>query len=68
MMKRLERPDENRDALGARRGDGPAPREHGHGVRTPMHWTGDRNGGFSRADFAQLYAPPLMDPSTATTP
>jgi maltose alpha-D-glucosyltransferase/alpha-amylase len=32
------------------------------GVRTPMHWTGDRNGGFSRADFAQLYAPPLMDP------
>ncbi len=23
---------------------------------------GDRNGGFSRADFAQLYAPPLMDP------
>ncbi len=22
----------------------------------------DRNGGFSRADFAQLYAPPLMDP------
>ncbi|MGH2929176.1 MAG: alpha-glucosidase C-terminal domain-containing protein, partial [Solirubrobacteraceae bacterium] len=25
-------------------------------------WTGDRNGGFSRADFAQLYAPPLMDP------
>ncbi len=32
------------------------------GVRTPMQWTGDRNGGFSRADFAQLYAPPLMDP------
>jgi len=31
-------------------------------VRTPMQWTGDRNGGFSRADFAQLYAPPLMDP------
>ncbi|MGH3267278.1 MAG: alpha-glucosidase C-terminal domain-containing protein, partial [Trebonia sp.] len=22
----------------------------------------DRNGGFSRADFAQLYSPPLMDP------
>ncbi|MEA2340458.1 MAG: maltose alpha-D-glucosyltransferase / alpha-amylase, partial [Solirubrobacteraceae bacterium] len=22
------------------------------GVRTPMQWTGDRNGGFSRADFA----------------
>ena len=32
------------------------------GVRTPMQWTGDRNGGFSRADFAQLYLPPLMDP------
>ena len=32
------------------------------GVRTPMQWTGDRNGGFARADFAQLYAPPLMDP------
>jgi maltose alpha-D-glucosyltransferase / alpha-amylase len=32
------------------------------GGRTPMQWTGDRNGGFSRADFAQLYAPPLMDP------
>jgi maltose alpha-D-glucosyltransferase/alpha-amylase len=32
------------------------------GVRTPMQWTGDRNGGFSGADFAQLYAPPSMDP------
>jgi maltose alpha-D-glucosyltransferase / alpha-amylase len=32
------------------------------GVRTPMQWTGDRNGGFSRADFAQLYLPSLMDP------
>jgi maltose alpha-D-glucosyltransferase/alpha-amylase len=32
------------------------------GVRTPMQWTSDRNGGFSRADFAQLYLPPLMDP------
>ena len=32
------------------------------GVRTPMHWTGDRNSGFSRADFEQLYLPPLMDP------
>jgi maltose alpha-D-glucosyltransferase/alpha-amylase len=27
-----------------------------------MQWTGDRNGGFSRADFARLYLPPLMDP------
>src|SRR2546430_12880322 len=32
-----------------------------NGVRTPMQWTGDRNGGFSRADPAQLYAPPIMD-------
>ena len=34
------------------------------GVRTPMHWTADRNAGFSKADFAQLYLPPLMDPVT----
>ena len=33
-----------------------------NGVRTPMQWTPDRNGGFSRADPAQLYLPPLMDP------
>jgi maltose alpha-D-glucosyltransferase/alpha-amylase len=32
------------------------------GVRTPMQWSADRNAGFSRADFAQLYLPPLMDP------
>ena len=32
------------------------------GVRTPMQWTSDRNAGFSRADFAQLYLPVLMDP------
>jgi maltose alpha-D-glucosyltransferase / alpha-amylase len=32
------------------------------GVRTPMQWTGDRNGGFSRTDFARLFLPPLMDP------
>ena len=32
------------------------------GVRTPMQWTGDRSGGFSRADFARLYLPPAMDP------
>ncbi|MGH9090365.1 MAG: maltose alpha-D-glucosyltransferase [Acidimicrobiales bacterium] len=31
-------------------------------VRTPMQWSSDRNGGFSRADFAQLYLPPSMDP------
>jgi maltose alpha-D-glucosyltransferase/alpha-amylase len=32
------------------------------GVRTPMQWTPDRNGGFSRADFAAVYLPPSMDP------
>jgi maltose alpha-D-glucosyltransferase / alpha-amylase len=32
------------------------------GVRTPMQWNADRNSGFSRADFAQLYLPLLMDP------
>jgi maltose alpha-D-glucosyltransferase/alpha-amylase len=32
------------------------------GVRTPMQWTPDRNAGFSDADFAQLYLPPLVDP------
>jgi maltose alpha-D-glucosyltransferase/alpha-amylase len=33
-----------------------------NGVRTPMQWTPDRNGGFSRCDPARLYAPPVMDP------
>jgi maltose alpha-D-glucosyltransferase / alpha-amylase len=33
-----------------------------NGVRTPMQWTGDRNGGFSRADGARLYAPQIADP------
>jgi maltose alpha-D-glucosyltransferase/alpha-amylase len=33
-----------------------------NGVRTPMQWTPDRNGGFSRADPAALYLPPIMDP------
>jgi len=32
------------------------------GVRTPMQWTPDRNGGFSAADFAELYLPPILDP------
>jgi maltose alpha-D-glucosyltransferase / alpha-amylase len=31
------------------------------GVRTPMQWSFDRNGGFSRADPACLYLPPIMD-------
>ncbi len=33
-----------------------------HAVRTPMQWNADRNGGFSRADTARLYAPPVVDP------
>jgi maltose alpha-D-glucosyltransferase/alpha-amylase len=33
-----------------------------NGVRTPMQWTSDRNGGFSKADPARLYAPTIMDP------
>ena len=32
------------------------------GVRTPMQWSPDRNGGFSRANPAQLVLPPIMDP------
>ncbi len=32
------------------------------GVRTPMQWSADRNGGFSRANPQQLYLPPIMDP------
>jgi maltose alpha-D-glucosyltransferase / alpha-amylase len=31
------------------------------GVRTPMQWTSDRNGGFSRTDPAKLVLPPIMD-------
>jgi maltose alpha-D-glucosyltransferase/alpha-amylase len=31
------------------------------GVRTPMQWNIDRNAGFSRAEFAELYLPPIMD-------
>ena len=33
-----------------------------NGVRTPMQWTPDRNGGFSRCDPARLYLPTIMDP------
>jgi maltose alpha-D-glucosyltransferase/alpha-amylase len=32
------------------------------GVRTPMQWSPDRNGGFSRADPAALALPVIMDP------
>ena len=33
-----------------------------NGVRTPMQWNVDRNGGFSKADTARLYCPPIIDP------
>ncbi len=32
------------------------------GVRTPMQWSPDRNGGFSKADPARLVLPPIQDP------
>lgn len=32
------------------------------GVRTPMQWSADRNAGFSRGDWAQMYFPLIMDP------
>jgi maltose alpha-D-glucosyltransferase/alpha-amylase len=32
------------------------------GVRTPMQWSPDRNGGFSRVDPAGLVLPAIMDP------
>ncbi|GAB0113525.1 maltose alpha-D-glucosyltransferase [Acidisoma sp. C75] len=32
------------------------------GVRTPMQWSYDRNGGFSRSDPASLVLPAIMDP------
>jgi maltose alpha-D-glucosyltransferase/alpha-amylase len=33
-----------------------------NGVRTPMQWSPDRNGGFSRCDPAKLFLPVIMDP------
>ncbi|MEF2070533.1 maltose alpha-D-glucosyltransferase [Consotaella aegiceratis] len=33
------------------------------GVRTPMQWSVDRNGGFSRADPQRLYLPLIQDPT-----
>ena len=32
------------------------------GVRTPMQWSPDRNGGFSRCDPARLFLPAIQDP------
>jgi len=32
------------------------------GVRTPMQWSPDRNGGFSKTDPARLVLPTIMDP------
>ncbi|BDV43787.1 alpha-amylase [Geotalea uraniireducens] len=32
------------------------------GVRTPMQWSPDRNGGFSRANPQKLYLPVIIDP------
>ncbi|MFC4171474.1 maltose alpha-D-glucosyltransferase [Microvirga sp. GCM10011540] len=32
------------------------------GVRTPMQWSPDRNGGFSRSDPARLFLPAIQDP------
>lgn len=31
------------------------------GVRTPMQWSADRNGGFSKADPEKLYLPPVQN-------
>jgi maltose alpha-D-glucosyltransferase/alpha-amylase len=36
------------------------------GVRTPMQWSPDRNGGFSKADPARLVLPPIQDRWTAS--
>ncbi|MDJ0626230.1 MAG: maltose alpha-D-glucosyltransferase [Candidatus Caenarcaniphilales bacterium] len=33
-----------------------------NGVRTPMQWSIDRNGGFSRCDYSLLYQPVIADP------
>ncbi len=33
-----------------------------NGVRTPMQWSPDRNGGFSKADPQKLYLPVIMNP------
>ncbi|HXD48129.1 MAG TPA: maltose alpha-D-glucosyltransferase [Gemmatimonadaceae bacterium] len=33
-----------------------------NGVRTPMHWSADRNAGFSEGDTAALFSPLIVDP------
>jgi len=33
-----------------------------NGVRTPMHWSSDKNAGFSRANPQSLYLPIILDP------
>jgi maltose alpha-D-glucosyltransferase / alpha-amylase len=33
-----------------------------NGVRTPMQWSGEGNGGFSTADPENLYSPPILNP------
>ena len=33
-----------------------------NGVRTPMHWSADRNAGFSEADTAAIFSPLIVDP------
>src|SRR5207248_2182571 len=33
-----------------------------NGVRTPMQWSADRNGGFSKANPQRLYLPVIIDP------
>ncbi|MFH0903260.1 MAG: maltose alpha-D-glucosyltransferase [Pseudomonadota bacterium] len=34
-----------------------------NGVRTPMHWSADRNAGFSRTNPQRLYLPIIIDPA-----
>lgn len=38
-----------------------------NGVRTPMQWSSERNGGFSEAPLEMLYIPPVNDPNYGYT-